>query len=278
MKHLIAIAVLPAVLAAAEGSASGTMTIEGKTFELKHAKATRIVDWTDKQKEATLLLLTDNPVPDSAVLDSGELMDLYRDGKVNGLKVEFTDDGQNRSYILMSNAYEGSISMSGTFDSAKELAVFTEKRIEGTMVQEPRKLGDTTYAFDVKFAADVAPRVIESEPTPADTAAAAKASSAKAYLAFIEAVRKGDKAKLLAMSPPERREMIDTPDFPEILKMVQAMMAKNIRVLKTTETGDKAILIASGIEDGKEQRGKITMIRQSNGSWAMERESWAPKE
>jgi hypothetical protein len=178
----------------------------------------------------------------------------------------------------MSNAYEGSISMSGTFDSAKELAVFTEKRIEGTMVQEPRKLGHTTYAFDVKFAADVAPRVIESEPTPADTAAAAKAASTKAYLAFIEAVRKGDKAKLLAMSPPERREMIDTPDFPEILKMVQAMMAQNIRVLKTTETGDKAILIASGIEDGKEQRGKITMIRQSNGSWAMERESWAPKE
>jgi hypothetical protein len=56
--------------------------------------------------------------------------------------------------------------------------------------------------------------------------------------------------------------------------MVQMMTPTNIQVLKATETGDHARLLASGVQDGKPQRGRI-YLNKANGRWIMASESWS---
>jgi len=95
----------------------------------------------------------------------------------------------------------------------------------------------------------------------------------KAYLSLVEAIRSGNKQKILEMAPPEKRAMIDTPQFPEMLKMVQMMTPQKIQVLKAMETGDKSTLITRGTSEGKPQRGKIYLTRV-NGKWLVASETW----
>ena len=58
-----------------------------------------------------------------------------------------------------------------------------------------------------------------------------------------------------------------------MLKLVQAMTPLDIKVLKATETGDRARLLARGSMEGKPQRGKIYLNRV-NGKWIMAGETW----
>jgi hypothetical protein len=162
--------------------------------------------------------------------------------------------------------------VSKNFD-AKAIPVFTARRMEGGLAMEPGKLGGTTYQYNVKFATDIAPRMVAAAPTAADAAEAGKAASAQAYLAFVAAVRGGNKAKMMELASPKVREMMSGPDFAETLKFVQSMMPANIKVLKATETGDEAKLVVTGTEEGKARQGTVTMMRQ-NGKWYMVKESW----
>jgi hypothetical protein len=59
----------------------------------------------------------------------------------------------------------------------------------------------------------------------------------------------------------------------EMLKMVQAMTPANIRVLKVTEHGDRARIVARGSKEGQAQRGRIYLTRL-NGKWVMAGETW----
>lgn len=145
--------------------------------------------------------------------------------------------------------------------------MFTTKRVEGKLHADP----DEHMGYDIQFAANVtAP---EAAPTAADAVAAAGKESTKSYLALVDAIRTGNKQKIMELCPPEKRAQIDTPDFPKMLQMVQMMTPTDIKVLKATETGDRATLVAKGMMDGKAQRGKIYLTR-SNGKWVMSNETW----
>jgi hypothetical protein len=272
MKAMVAVAMLPGVLMAAGGTASGTLTVQGQTIQMKYAYAVQIPDFFDKAKMGTRLLVTDAPVPDAAVQEEMELMSLARTGKLNAIQFEIGSERSSVSMSVLSNKLGGSLSVSKGFD-AKAVPVFTATRMEGTMVVEPSKLGPMTYQYNVKFATAIAPRVVAPAPTTSDAASAAKAASAQAYLAFVAAVRSGNKAKMLELASPKVRQMMDTPDFAQNLAMVQAMLPSKIQVLKATETGDEATLMVTGTEEGQTKRGTVTMMRQA-GKWYIVKESW----
>lgn len=262
------------VLMAADNSVSGTLTIQGKSFPLRYIYAQQVPGAFDKTKAATLVVLTDQPVPVEARTDVGDLMDLYSSGKLNGIKLEYGEDGSSVSVILMSNLIQGSVSLSRS-GSHITPRIFTPRRIEGEMSVKPDSVSSTHYSFDVKFAADIAPRLIEPEPTPQETAAAQKAPSTLAYLALVKAIHAGDKAGIMAAVNPEARAMVDTPDFPEILKAVQAMTPKKVKILRAFEKDGLATLTATGVDpDGKTTRGKIRLKLDSSGKWYMLKESW----
>ncbi|MEZ5402167.1 MAG: hypothetical protein R2729_21010 [Bryobacteraceae bacterium] len=273
MRRLSAVFLLPGLLSA--GTASGTMTLNGQAIAVKHAYAVQIPDWFDKTKMATRLVVSDSPMAETALHDEIELMRLAREGGVNALQFEIGAERSSLSLSILSAKIEGSLSSSRSFDAAT-IPVFTASRIEGSLSIEPKTLGSMTYAYDVKFAADIAPKLVKTPPaapTAADTAAAIKSASGKAYLAWVAALRAGDKAKLMALASPEVGRMIDQPDFADKLELVKAMMPSEIKVLKATETGDDATLAVSGLQDGQKQNGTITMKR-TGGKWGLVKESW----
>jgi hypothetical protein len=257
-------------VALAQKPVSGTLTIGNDKFEIKYAAATVAPDVFDKSKKVVRIVLTDKPVAEDTIDDEGLIMDLKSQG-VHGLKIDIAQDKSNFAALFISNTIQGSFSRSGTFDG-KQLTVFTNTRAEGVLQAEPEQHGDTTVAYRIQFATAITPPA--AAPTAADAAAAAGKESTKAYLALMEAIRTGNKQKILEMSPPEKRAMIDTPEFPQILQLVQAMQPHDLRILKATENGDKATLLARGTLEGRSQRGKIFLSRQ-NGKWILENESWS---
>jgi hypothetical protein len=244
-------------------TASGTLTIGNDQFEMKYSAAALA-------KGGTRIVLADKPIPEDVIDDEGQIWDLKRSG-FHGLQVDITQDKQNYSIFVISSTLEGSLTHSGTFDASR-LTVFTDKRVEGALDAAPEKTGENTVGWSVKFAANVTPP--EAAPTPADQTAAASKQSTKAYLALVAAIHAGDKKTILDLAPPDRRPMIDTPQFPEMLKMVQAMTPTDVLVLKAAETGDHARLVARGKLDGSPRRGKIYLNRV-NGKWIMANESWS---
>lgn len=272
MNALLAAALLPGALLGAAPNASGTLQLQGATIAIQYAQAVQVPDWFDKTKFRTRLVVSDSPIPTAALYEDMDLMSLAREGKFHGVQFEIPAEASNLNMNILSNKLEGNLSMSGTFDRST-LKVFTATRIEGALTAPLKKMGDMQYAYDVRFATDIASYKVPAAPTAADTAAAAKAPSTQAYLAFTAAVRAGDKPKMLALATPKVRQMMDQPDFAEKLKFIQSMMPSNIRVLKAEETGDDAKLTVTATEEGKARSGTVTMQRL-NGKWFLVKESW----
>lgn len=264
------IALLPGLLSA--GTASGTLTVQGKTFSMKHSYAVQFPDWFDKSKMGTRLLVSDAPVPEKSLQEETEIMSLAREGKINAVQFEIGAERTSISMSIWSNSLPGSVSSSTNFDPA-QMKVFTATRIEGALSSPAKKLGDMTYEYKVQFATAIQPRVVAPPPTAADTAAAAKATSTVAYLAWAAALKAGNKAKLIELASPAVRKMIDQPDFAEKLAFIQEMAPTDLKVLKAEENGDDARLTVSGKRDGETISGVITMLRQS-GKWLLVKESW----
>jgi hypothetical protein len=244
-------------------TASGTLTIGNDQFEMKYAAAAQT-------KNGTRIVLADKPIPEDVLDDEAQIWDLKSRG-YHGLQADIDSDKKNYSLFVISSTLDGSVSMSGTFRPEWHIT-FTGKRVEGTVQAPSTTIGGNTVGYTVKFAAAVVPP--QAAPTASDMTAAASKESTKVYLALVAAIRTGDKQKIIALAPPDKRAAIDTPQFPEILKLVQAMTPTNIQVLKATETGDQAKLIARGTLDGMAQRGNIYLNRV-NGRWIMASESWA---
>lgn len=274
MNPLIPIVLMFTAPMATAQTATGTLTLQGKAIEMRHAAAIRVPDFFDKTKEATRLVISSTPIPAAALSQDMELFSLARAGKFDGVQFEFGAGSSTVNLSILSNKLDSSISGSRSFDvDAVKIAA---GMISGKLAIEPSKLGDMSYQYDFSFSAPIAPQMKPEVPTPADKAAAAKAPSAQAYLAFVAALRSGNKAKLLELSSPNVRKMIDQPDFAENIAFIQSMEPTDIQVLKATETGDEAKLIVTGKEKGVVKNGTVTMLRQ-NGKWLMVKESWTSR-
>lgn len=253
---------------------TGSLTIDGKTFALTHIYAELVKDDSDKTKTMTRVTITTRAVPARAREEELGVYDLARETDLHGVRIDYRDGGSSMSLIVISGLIEGSLSFSRSGSNVTP-DVFTPTRIVGTAEIAERTMGSTTIAMNAEFSATVSPLVVVAEPTAAETAAAQTMSSTKAYLALVKAIHAGDKAAILAAAPPEQRSMMDTPEFAQMLPMVQSMVPKVVRVLKATETAEEATLLAATDDlDGRPARGKIKLTRGPNGEWFMAGESW----
>lgn len=255
----------------AQGTVSGYVTINNDRFDLNSVAAMLVPDSFDKTKPKlrARIVLTDKPVPQDVLDDQSEIWDLKTQG-YHGLQLEIAEDKKMYSLMVLSSTLHSSVTISGTFDAAK-LPIFTRQRAAGAIEAKPDKVGETTVSYSVKFDTRIAPQ--DPEPTAADATAAASKESTKAYLALITAIRTGDKQRIVELTPPERRAAFDSPKFPEALRMIQSLTPQIIEVLKATENGDRAKLIARGTSGGMTHLAKIYMNRV-DGKWILYAESW----
>jgi hypothetical protein len=262
--------VLSAAMAVAAGTASGTMEVNGKSIKLTHAYALLVENWMEKGQSATLLLLSDRALPEKVLNEKANIFD-YRDAGMNGVKMEFYGSGDNYSMNIVGGGVDGSFSSSGTFD-ASQFTVFEPAKIAGKIAAE-KDFGETRFKYDVSFETDVRPRQVKKKATPEEMKSAQNTEPAKAYVAFNQAVREGKLDAIRAGVIPERAEMMDKPEFKEMLEMIQMMMPSDIQVVKATEDGDTAELELSGKDGDKEKEGTVS-LRKLNGKWLVAGESW----
>lgn len=255
-------------------TATGTLTVDDKTYKLSHGYAFQIPDWSDKTKMATLVYFVDREIPGKLL---GPKIDPFAlaDAGVNGLKLEFFDGGKGYALQVLQAESNTSLSVSGTFDEER-FRTFTPTRLEVSLLQEPKKVGDATFGYTGELTLDVKeapPVVAEVEPTEADIATAQKTESAKAYLTFYAAMKKGDIDAVRKMVAPERAAMMNRPDFKEMFAMVQEMMPADVKIVKATENGDDAELALRGTMMGEARKGTVAMQRL-DGKWLIVKESW----
>ncbi len=125
------------------GQASGTYTAKGEVVELKHAYAGRGQRFG---KEATIILLTDNPIPADALSSELESQNLLEDGKLRGLQYVIDEDG------LWLRFYPGPYQESTT-NTLKEFKV--EGDIIRAVDEDKGDLSDGRYQRSVKFVAAI---------------------------------------------------------------------------------------------------------------------------
>ena len=265
------------VLAAVAASVTTAQTADGyikvgsDQRNLRFARAAQIPDDLDKSKQMIHLVLSEAEIPSKALFDDMKLFDI-RQAKVNQIvELNFRDNSVN--WFLTGKGMEGTRSMSQSPNPFpyQILAGAIKGKIEAH--GDAGSTGAAAYEISVTYTAPLEKPVIESAPTAADAAAAAKSPAVKAYLDLVTALRAGDKAKIMSGVPAEKRAQMDSPDFPKMLAFVQSMMPQNLKVLKVVEKDGVATLTLSGTLEGSPQKGEATM-KLEGGKWLMMSESW----
>lgn len=248
-------------------AAPGIFEVEGKKFELTHVYARKAPSTFEKTEESLYILAVDRALSPEVRTDESAVRGLVWDDKLNG--VEFEIKGESVSWMLKTSAARGSFSGSRSPNPYK--LQITPARVKGRIEMDERASEHAKYyiAFDIDAAIE---RFVEPPaPTAADTAAAKKHPATAAYMTFQAALMKGDKAAMVKLIDPEKAKMMDTPEFPQMIKFIQEMQAKNIQVLRVIEKGDSATLTVTG-SAGK-QKGEVNMERRG-GQWILMKESW----
>lgn len=113
LKSLVVLAGLslfcaPALFAAATGTASGTLKVNGKAAEMKYTYAYRkpsLQGGTD-----VVMIMSDQALPADVLKDEDKLRDLSEKGKFNGVRLTVHQDRRIMSSTVFSKALTGYIS------------------------------------------------------------------------------------------------------------------------------------------------------------------------
>ena len=275
---LVALAVTLAALAGDAPKVSGTITANGKTAALKYAYAQPKPDPFDKKKKATFLLVTDQEVPAKALADEFEFMRFYDKANLNGFAVLINGEKRVVSGTVYSPALKHN-GFSGVGMQTVELTTMTPQRIAGKVfIPKPDDFFGDTYQYSATF--DLPVLAPKAEPPAAPLKGVALPADggepAKAYERHRKAVAAGDLKALKATVSAARAKEMDTPDFKQMLPLIQEMMPKNIKITGGSVDGDTATLLATAKNGKQVSSGTITMVREG-GAWKVEKESWKSK-
>lgn len=275
---LALVALVASPLAAADsGTASGSITVNGKKTELKYAVAVSIPSSFDKKKPQTKLLISDVPVTPAALADTFAMMKIK---DLSGIEVGIEEDGQITSGMIYSPALTkmgGSFSAVGTHQLDRKETDAGE--IAGKLyMKEPGDFFDYVYEYSVTFSSPITDgkaAVAAAEKTPGKALPADGGAPGAAYRNFLAAMRAGDAKKVKTLVAKERAKEMETPEFAEMFGMIREMMPEGIKVTGGTIDGSKAwlVLTAKQPDGGSKTSGKCDMVLE-HGAWRVEKESW----
>jgi hypothetical protein len=144
-----------AALGQQAGTASGTLTVNGKAVQLKHAYAQASKNNPEDANEFVRVLLSDVPIP-PLKMGANALRKMAKDGKLHAVEVSLTKDDTIGATVFDPSIDDGYVPAGS---SAKfEAKVFDGKTAAGRLfTEEEGSFFDTHYKFDVTFRAAVAP-------------------------------------------------------------------------------------------------------------------------
>ena len=269
---VLGILVLFCAAVAMAGSAKGTFTANGKTFDLKYAYATTMKNPFDKKKTDVFVVVTDKDIPPGSLFDEFELMSLADKG-ISGFTVEIDPDKTVDSGTLFSPAFKKMNQFSSVGKQKVALTAMTKDRVAGTVSMPADDFFENKYQFSATFDLPIQTKTpakaaaMKGTPLPADGG-----DPAKAYQAYRKAVASGDVGAIRKSVAKELQKDTEDPDFPKMLKVIQAMQPKKIKVNGGSVDGDTATLAVASLDE-KNTTGTITMRRES-GQWKLAKEDW----
>jgi hypothetical protein len=136
------------------GAAAGTLTVDGKVYQLRHAYARKVPGAFDEKKTDVVLDLLDAPVDEKLLKDRFGLRDQVKAGKVHGLSVTIDDAGQ----VISGSFYLPELEFASSTGWQKlETVAFAPKMVEGRLYSEgEHELLDHKVGIDARF--HVAPK------------------------------------------------------------------------------------------------------------------------
>jgi hypothetical protein len=259
-RHVCTFALLlSATLAAAAATppASGTFTVDGETYTVADAVA-----YPDGDEVAVVVsnqvfdrkaLAKDGKLDDFDVMRHGDegvasfTIDIAADGTLSGYGVR-TRSGGGGGYS--SEVADGlSLARRGSSHVAGALRFTTDER-------------GADLRFDLPVQATLARA---GTPLPAGGG-----EIGRELLAHFAAMASGDKDRLLAVTPPDRRAeqkaMMDEPDAAPMIALLAGMAPREVVVTGGTRDGDSAVLEFTGTRDGAKLAGTIDGTRV-DGRW-----------
>ncbi len=131
------------------GTAAGTLTVDGKVYELRHAYAFTQPGFFDPKKKDVVLHLVDVPVPAAILADRFGPRDLIKAGKLHGLTVTIDANGR-----VISGGFHlaGLEFASSTGWQQLETLAFDTSTVEGRLyTREPHEIMDHELVLDARF-------------------------------------------------------------------------------------------------------------------------------
>ena len=274
----ISLRCLPYTLALASGLAladgSGTLYQDGKAMALVSAYAFHGPDPFDKSRQITTVVFADKPIDAAAVnaaADRGEAVaDQLRQKDATRVELNLEGDGSVQNVNVMAGGSSSSQSGSGWY--TLKLVRNDARRIEGTFRTNDEADKKSGRYYDLKFALDIA--------GPPDLGAALPADGgepAKAYRAYLAALKKGDVDALAKTMTQERSQELlahrNDPDFKMMFAFIQQSALRDPKFVKGFSNGDAATLELSGKDGDGSAATSMATMQKEGGTWRLAKES-----
>ena len=137
------------------GTASGTLTVNGKATKLNHAYAQVTKNNPEDTDEFVRVLLSDVPIP-PLHMGANALRKMAKDGQLHAVEVSLTKDDTIAATIFDPSISDGYVPAGSSWKF--EPQVFDGKTAAGRVfTEEEGSFFDTHFQFDVTFRAAVAP-------------------------------------------------------------------------------------------------------------------------
>jgi hypothetical protein len=143
--------------APADGTASGTLTVNGKTTKVAYAYARSVPGFFDPNTNDTQVIVSDVPLDAKALSDGFLRGDLADAGKLHAFEITIDSSGTPVSTVWRDNGFKGPTPSGLSSADPFTKTVLDDKVVEASYKSaEQAEFFGNTYAFDVTFRAAIA--------------------------------------------------------------------------------------------------------------------------
>ena len=252
----------------AKNSASGSLTVDGDTTEIKYAYA-------DEFDGEITVALVDNEIPEGMFPDG--VYNLGEQGKIKGIVFVVSSDDKKKllkgGYYDLINAVHSHPKWNklGTIGNGELTAVISDGDVYSGQIKTPseNEVDGHKFSYEIKFSVSLKKEPLKLTLTgKTDPPSQAFGEWGKALFAGdIEAYKKYSSQEILDMLPDDPAELNEGIEFQQLV------FPTNIEILSTKIEGDKAVLKAKGTRGTEVSRGSIAMLKE-NGEWKVNKQSW----
>lgn len=244
---------------------TGTMTVNGREYPLRHVYASAQPGFFDKTSEDVRVLLTDVPVDETARADIFALLRLSRNGQLHAIEVLLDASGKPLTGSLFVDAFNGMASVAGMHQFERK--ALERKLIAGRIFTDgPRTFDTITWQYDATFSAPI-PR----PPTAEETAAALNSPPGVAARAHVQAILTGFDAFIGTLTEASAASY-RAPGGKERFEEVRDEMPPDSRVVSLTEGPDGTYVatVQGKRRDGVIIEFSVKVLREGPG-WRIDR-------